>query len=99
MILEDSSWIDDLPSCHLSGVGFVSNAMYRRDGQPSHEHNFEDACIRLRSASDISLYCVIDGHDGSQVAEYVAQKVPEELLLDQLDNVKADEEVSHIVFT
>ena len=42
------SWTDDLPVCHLSGVGFATNQIYREDGFRREEHEFEDRSIHFR---------------------------------------------------
>ena len=44
----DTSWTDDLPVCHLSGVGFATNQIYREDGFRREEHEFEDRSIHVR---------------------------------------------------
>ncbi len=44
----ETSWTDDLPVCHLSGVGFATNQIYRKDGFRREEHEFEDRSIHVR---------------------------------------------------
>ena len=45
---EHSCWTDDLPVCHLSGVGFSTNQIYREDGLRREEHEFEDRSFHFR---------------------------------------------------
>ncbi|CAG2231349.1 MAP3K7IP1 [Mytilus edulis] len=41
---------------------------------------------------------VFDGHDGSRVANFAAQRMPAELLLGQLNNNNTDEEIKEILY-
>ena len=42
------------------------------------------------------LYGVLDGHTGSYVSKFAAQKLPAELLLDQLNNKTSDESIRNV---
>ncbi|CAG2199572.1 MAP3K7IP1 [Mytilus edulis] len=93
------SWTDDLPVCQLSGVGFSTNQLYREDGFRQEEHEFEDRSFHFRLLDTESfLYGVFDGHDGSRVANFAAQRMPAELLLGQLNNNNTDEEIKEILY-
>jgi len=41
-------WTDDLPVCHMSGVGFSTNQVYRPDGLRREEHEFEDHSFHFK---------------------------------------------------
>lgn len=51
-------------------------------------HRFDDGCF---------LYGVFDGHNGSKAAHFTAQRMPAELLLDQLKGKTMDEEIKEVV--
>jgi len=91
------SWTDDLPVCYLSGVGFATNQVYREDGFRQEEHEFEDRSIHFRTEESICLYGVFDGHDGSHVAHFAAQRMPAELLLGQLRDKANSDEIKKIL--
>ncbi|KAK7507282.1 hypothetical protein BaRGS_00001217 [Batillaria attramentaria] len=84
------SWTDDLPVCHLSGVGLSTNQIYREDGNRREEHEYEDRNFHFSHDSNCFLYGVFDGHNGSRVADFAAQRMPAELLLGQLQNKTTD---------
>ncbi|GFR68274.1 TGF-beta-activated kinase 1 and MAP3K7-binding protein 1-like [Elysia marginata] len=86
------SWTDDLPVCHLSGVGLSTNQIYREDGNRREAHAFEDRNFHFRHDSCF-LYGVFDGHNGTRVADFAAQRIPAELLLGQLQPNFSDTEV------
>ena len=46
---------------------------------------------------NISLYGVFDGHDGSRVSNFAAQRMPAELLLGQLSDKTEDEQIKEIL--
>ena len=46
---------------------------------------------------DMSLYGVFDGHEGSRVANFAAQRMPAELLLGQMKVDADDEEIKEIL--
>ena len=48
--------------------------------------------------TDSFLYGVFDGHDGSRVAHFAAQRMPAELLLGQLNNNNTDDEIKEILY-
>ncbi|KAK7111479.1 TGF-beta-activated kinase 1 and MAP3K7-binding protein 1-like [Littorina saxatilis] len=88
------SWTDDLPVCHVSGVGLSTNQIYREDGNRREEHECEDRNFHFRHDSNCYLYGVFDGHNGSRVADFAAQRMPAELLLGQLQNKTTDAEIN-----
>lgn len=77
------NWIDDLPVCIKSGVGCQANQRYRQGGAKREFHGLEDRSFNLKLNSNVGVYAVFDGHEGDAVANYAAQKVPAELLLDK----------------
>ncbi|XP_076366760.1 TGF-beta-activated kinase 1 and MAP3K7-binding protein 1-like isoform X2 [Tachypleus tridentatus] len=100
--LESSrSWTDDLPVCHLSGVGQSTNQIYREDGLPREEHPYEDRSFHFRQTSqdgeDTFFYGVFDGHHGSRTSDFAAQRMPAEILLGQLDGKETDSDVRKIL--
>lgn len=44
-----------------------------------------------------SLYGVFDGHDGSKLSNFVAQRIPAELLFDQLSGKETDQEIKDVL--
>ncbi|XP_041363495.1 TGF-beta-activated kinase 1 and MAP3K7-binding protein 1-like isoform X2 [Gigantopelta aegis] len=91
------SWTDDLPVCHLSGLGFSTNQIYREDGNRLEEHEFEDKSFHFRPFEGCFLYGVFDGHNGSKVANFAAQRMPAELLFEQLHEKKTDDEIKEVL--
>lgn len=47
---QQPSWTDDLPLCHLSGVGSASNRSYSADGKGTESHPPEDNWLKFRYA-------------------------------------------------
>lgn len=47
---QQPSWTDDLPLCHLSGVGSASNRSYSADGKDTESHPPEDSWLKFRCA-------------------------------------------------
>ncbi|EDO48298.1 predicted protein, partial [Nematostella vectensis] len=90
------TWTDDLPVCKISGVGFLTNQRYREDGGRREEHEFEDRSFHF-NVDNTCLYGVFDGHDGASVADFAAQRLPAELLLQQLTDDMTDEEVQLVL--
>lgn len=45
---QQPSWTDDLPLCHLSGVGSASNRSYAADGKGIESHPPEDSWLKFR---------------------------------------------------
>lgn len=90
------SWTDDLPVCPHSGVGYSTNQIYRRDGTPSEEHEFEDKSFHFRSG-DTYFYGLFDGHCGKKAAYFAAQRMPAEILLDQLKGVETDKDIKDVL--
>ncbi|XP_037090762.1 TGF-beta-activated kinase 1 and MAP3K7-binding protein 1-like [Pollicipes pollicipes] len=81
---QQSSWTDDLPVCNNSGVGYETNKAYRRDGYRTQEHTQEDYSFHFELDTDLCLYGVFDGHDGSRAAHFAQQRMPAELSFGQL---------------
>ena len=50
-----------------------------------------------RHTSNCYLYGVFDGHNGSRVADFAAQRMPAELLLGQLQNKTTDAEIHEVL--
>ncbi|KAL4658100.1 TGF-beta-activated kinase 1 and MAP3K7-binding protein 1 isoform X1 [Arapaima gigas] len=94
---QQQSWTDDLPICHLSGVGSAANCMYGSDGKSTQMHSNEDGHFRFRSEDGCFLYGVFNGFDGSKVASFVSQRLPAELLLGQLNSSTSDADVRRIL--
>ncbi len=46
---------------------------------------------------DVCLYGVFDGHDGSRVSHFAAQRMPAEILLEQLRGRTEDEKIKEIL--
>ncbi|ROT73692.1 Mitogen-activated protein kinase kinase kinase 7-interacting protein 1 [Penaeus vannamei] len=82
----NDTWTDGLPICKLSGVGMSANQMYREDGTPCSEHEYEDRSIHfcLDRENHTYLYGVFDGHDGAKAAYFASQRMPAELSFEQL---------------
>ncbi|XP_033631253.1 TGF-beta-activated kinase 1 and MAP3K7-binding protein 1-like isoform X2 [Asterias rubens] len=92
------SWTDDLPVCHLSGIGFSTNQIYRPDGGREEEHECEDLFFRFRFDDEHYLYGVFDGHDGMHVADFARLRLPAELLFGQLMEIGDDDVVKKVLF-
>lgn len=52
-----------------------ANQMYREDGTPCSEHEYEDRSIHfcLDRENHTYLYGVFDGHDGAKAAYFASQ--------------------------
>ncbi|XP_067936727.1 TGF-beta-activated kinase 1 and MAP3K7-binding protein 1-like [Watersipora subatra] len=95
---EGATWLDDLNvDKQCSGVGFSYNQVYKDDGYKHEYHTFEDKCFRIRISDDCFLYGVFDGHCGIRAAEFVSQRLPAEIVLGQLSNVKTDADVQNVL--
>ena len=89
------NWIDDLPICKQSGVGFQTNQRYKKGGGRWELHPFEDRSFYIKFPdSDCYLYGVFDGHDGCNVADFAAQRLPAELMLS--DEPLRSKLISHV---
>ncbi|XP_064082455.1 TGF-beta-activated kinase 1 and MAP3K7-binding protein 1-like isoform X1 [Macrobrachium nipponense] len=97
-IRNNDTWTDGLPICHLSGVGMSANQMYREDGTPCSEHEFEDRSIHfcLDRENNTYLYGVFDGHDGARAAYFASQRMPAELSFEQLTGKTTEEDVKEV---
>lgn len=92
-------WIDDLPVCKQSGIGFSMNQIYREDGNRQEEHAFEDRSFHCGFHNDNNsfLYGVFDGHEGTKAVDYCFQKMPAEILLGQLNPSMNDEDIKEVL--
>ncbi|KAF6122021.1 TGF-beta activated kinase 1 (MAP3K7) binding protein 1 [Phyllostomus discolor] len=94
---QQPSWTDDLPLCHLSGVGSASNRSYSADGKGTESHPPEDSWLKFRSENNCFLYGVFNGYDGNRVTSFVAQRLSAELLLGQLSAEHAEADVRRVL--
>nr|KAF6453989.1 TGF-beta activated kinase 1 (MAP3K7) binding protein 1 [Molossus molossus] len=94
---EQPSWTDDLPLCHLSGVGSASNRSYSADGKGTESHPPEDNWLKFRSENNCFLYGVFNGYDGNRVTNFVAQRLSAELLLGQLNSEHTEADVRRVL--
>jgi len=89
-----TSWTDDVPTCRESGIGSAINELYRRDGSRIQLHPCQDRCFRFRvEENDLCVYGVLDGFQGAHVSDFVAKRIPAELLWGQLVPEKSDEAI------
>ncbi|KAK4875764.1 hypothetical protein RN001_012186 [Aquatica leii] len=93
----DKSWTDDLPVCKQSGVGFATNQIYREDDHRQPEHSFEDRSCHCRFDDTSYLYGVFDGHESARAADFCFQRLAAEILLEQLNEKKSDEEIKEVL--
>ncbi|GAB1600227.1 TGF-beta-activated kinase 1 and MAP3K7-binding protein 1-like [Argonauta hians] len=94
--MQGNRWTDDLTKCLQTSLGTATNALYQ-DVHTTEQHEFEDRSFYFCSEDGYSLYGVFDGHDGSRLSNFVAQRIPADLLLGQLSGSKTDEEVKSIL--
>ncbi|XP_016060779.1 PREDICTED: TGF-beta-activated kinase 1 and MAP3K7-binding protein 1 isoform X1 [Miniopterus natalensis] len=94
---QQPSWTDDLPLCHLSGVGSASNRSYSADGKGIESHPPEDNWLKFRSENNCFLYGVFNGYDGNRVTNFVAQRLSAELLLGQLNTEHTEADVRRVL--
>nr|XP_036862822.1 TGF-beta-activated kinase 1 and MAP3K7-binding protein 1 isoform X2 [Manis javanica] len=94
---QQPSWTDDLPLCHLSGVGSASNRSYSVDGKGTESHPLEDNWLKFRSENNCFLYGVFNGYDGNRVTNFVAQRLSAELLLGQLNAEHTEADVRRVL--
>ncbi|XP_075039016.1 TGF-beta-activated kinase 1 and MAP3K7-binding protein 1-like [Mixophyes fleayi] len=94
---EQLSWTDDLPLCHLSGVGSATNRTYNSEGLGKEEHPCEDNWLKFRGENNIYLYGVFNGYDGTRATNFVGQRLSAELLLGQLHSDVTDAEVQRVL--
>ncbi|KAF5928108.1 hypothetical protein HPG69_017648 [Diceros bicornis minor] len=94
---QQPSWTDDLPLCHLSGVGSASNRTYSADGKGTESHPPEDSWLKFRSENNCFLYGVFNGYDGNRVTNFVAQRLSAELLLGQLNTEHTEADVRRML--
>ncbi|XP_066113729.1 TGF-beta-activated kinase 1 and MAP3K7-binding protein 1 isoform X1 [Saccopteryx bilineata] len=94
---QQPSWTDDLPLCHLSGVGSASNRSYSADGKGTESHPPEDNWLKFRSENNCFLYGVFNGYDGNRVTNFVAQRLSAELLLGQLNAEHMEADVRRVL--
>lgn len=92
------SWTDDLPVCHAAAIGCTSNQRYRANGSRQEAHPFNDRSFHCRIDDQTAIYAVFSGLGGSAaVAEAALQRVAAEILLGQLTEHSADEEVRDVL--
>ncbi len=53
--------------------------------------------LKFRLEDDVYLYGVFDGHDGSKVANFASQRLPAEIVLDQLKGKTNDNEILQVL--
>ncbi|XP_057172319.1 TGF-beta-activated kinase 1 and MAP3K7-binding protein 1 isoform X4 [Ursus arctos] len=94
---QQPSWTDDLPLCHLSGVGSAPNRSYSADGKGTESHPPEDSWLKFRSENNCFLYGVFNGYDGNRVTSFVAQRLSAELLLGQLSAEHTEADVRRVL--
>ncbi|MBZ3876922.1 TGF-beta-activated kinase 1 and MAP3K7-binding protein 1 [Sciurus carolinensis] len=94
---QQPSWTDDLPLCHLSGVGSAANRVYSADGKGTEAHPPEDSWLKFRSDNNCFLYGVFNGYDGNRVTSFVAQRLSAELLLGQLNAEHTETDVRRVL--
>ncbi|KAB0394625.1 hypothetical protein E2I00_011234, partial [Balaenoptera physalus] len=82
---QQPSWTDDLPLCHLSGVGSASNRSYSADGKGTESHPPEDNWLKFRSENNCFLYGVFNGYDGNRAFDVV-----ERSFLESIDDALAE---------
>jgi len=93
-----TSWIDDIPTCRLSGIGTATNELYSRDGTRTQRHSFQNRSFRFHVEEyQLYVYGIFQGFYGYRVADYVRKRIPAELLWGQLTQDKSDEEVKEIL--
>jgi len=61
--------------------------------------DYETVCFFSLSRQDgeVYLYGIFDGHSGSKVAAFAAQRMPEEILLGQLHGKVTDDEIKDVL--
>ncbi|XP_077308449.1 TGF-beta-activated kinase 1 and MAP3K7-binding protein 1 isoform X2 [Lithobates pipiens] len=91
------SWTDDLPLCHLSGIGSATNRTYNPEGLGKEEHPCEDNWLKFRTENNIYLYGVFNGYSGTRATNFVGQRLSAELLLGQLHSDVTDAEVHRVL--
>ncbi|XP_054997118.1 TGF-beta-activated kinase 1 and MAP3K7-binding protein 1 isoform X1 [Sorex araneus] len=94
---QQPSWTDDLPLCHLSGVGSAPNRSYSADGKAVESHPPEDSWLKFRSDNNCFLYGVFNGYEGTRVTNFVAQRLSAELLLGQLSAERSEADVRRVL--
>jgi len=58
---------------------------------------FDKTVCCTRQDGEIYLYGIFDGHSGSKVAAFAAQRMPEEILLGQLHDRVTDDEIKDVL--
>ncbi|XP_073448651.1 TGF-beta-activated kinase 1 and MAP3K7-binding protein 1 isoform X2 [Aquarana catesbeiana] len=94
---DSMSWTDDLPLCHLSGIGSATNRTYNPEGLGKEEHPCEDNWLKFRGENNIYLYGVFNGYNGTRATNFVGQRLSAELLLGQLHSDVTDAEVHRVL--
>lgn len=91
------SWTDDLPVCKNTGIGFSTNQLYREDGNPQEEHQYEDCSSHFKFNDNFYWYAVFDGHEGKRAADFCSQRMTAEIYFSQLNEKESDEEVKELL--
>ncbi len=90
----ETTWTDDIPICRATGIGSVSNEIYRKDGRRVEMHPMRSRHFSFtQDEYHLSLYGLFDGFSGSQVSEFAMKRMPAELVLGQLNQHSPDEAV------
>lgn len=97
MDIQCKSWTDDLPVCHHTGAGFITNQVYKPDGSRHEWHKFNDRRFHCRVDDQTSIYAVFAGQEGAGVAEAAMERVAAEILLGQLTDESSEEDVRDVL--
>nr|XP_023011496.1 TGF-beta-activated kinase 1 and MAP3K7-binding protein 1-like [Leptinotarsa decemlineata] len=86
------SWTDDLPVCKNTGIGFSTNQVYREDGHPQEQHQYEDCSSHFKFNDKFYWYAVFDGHGGKRAADFCSQRMIAEIYFSHLNENKSDDD-------
>ncbi|KAG5877078.1 hypothetical protein JTB14_011782 [Gonioctena quinquepunctata] len=86
------SWTDDLPICKDTGIGFSTNQLYRKDGNPQEQHQYQDCSSHFKFHDHFYWYAVFDGHGGKRAADFCSQRMTAEIYFSQLNENKTDDD-------
>lgn len=80
--------------CNNEGVGSCWNEVFKKDGRRQQMHEFEDRSFRFhQEESNLCVYGVFDGFQGSHVADYIMKRLPAELVLGQIVPDSPDDQI------
>jgi len=88
------NWFDDVPLCPSCDVGTQSKTIYKSDNTTEVVAS-EDRHFGFVGPDESFLYAVIDGHNGTQVADFTQQNLPVELILE--DHLKDDSKEEDVI--